>query len=111
MTPSVPGKAYFIAENQRHSAASSLPLNSYWRGPEALPISADLFRADLFRNASGKGTTFVLSNSSSTFPPLVEPARLREMAPTSRRRQTPRSVARRSRMLLEARIQSQSRLG
>src|SRR5947207_12236403 len=99
MTPSVPGKAYFIAENQRHSAASSLSLNSYWPGPEALPISTDLFRADLFRNVSGKGTTFVLSNSSSTFPPLVEPARLREMAPIlspsadAKKRRTPQSDA------------------
>src|SRR5438105_2687570 len=91
MTPSVPGKAYFIAENQRHSAASSLSVNSYWLGPEPPPISADLFRADLLRNVSGKGTTFVLSDSSSTFPPLVEPAMLREMPPSSRRRQTQRA--------------------
>src|SRR5712671_5104138 len=78
MTPSVPGKAYFIAENQRHSAASSASVNSYLPGPEALPISADLLR-----NISGKGTTFVLSDSSSTAPPLVEPAKPREMPPSS----------------------------
>src|SRR3984893_5360008 len=77
MTPSVPGKAYFIAENQRHNAASSPSVNSYRPGPEARPISVDL----PLRNVSGKGTTFVLSDSSSTSPPLVEPARLREMAP------------------------------
>jgi hypothetical protein len=107
MTPSVPGKAYFIAENQRHNAASSASVNSYLPGPEALPISADL----LLRNISGKGMTFVLSDSSSTAPPLVEPATPREMAPNLSPSADAKSVARRQSMLLEARIRSQSRLG
>src|SRR3977135_4373470 len=108
MTPTVRETAYFSAENQRHKVASSPSENPYLPGPEARPISADL----LLRNVSGKGTTFVLSNSSSTSPPLVAPARLREMPPeSSRRRQTPKGVARRRSMLLEGPIRSQSRLG
>src|SRR2546421_5996652 len=97
MTPSVPGKAYFIAENQRHNAASSASVNSYLPGPEALPISADL----LLRNISGKGMTFVLSDSSSTAPPLVEPANAAGWPPSSRRRQTPKASHAASRCCLK----------
>src|SRR5207244_10712742 len=92
MTPSVPGKAYFIAENQRHNAASSASVNSYLPGPEALPISADL----LLRNISGKGTTFVLSDSSSTAPPIVEPATPREcpiLSPSAGAKKAPHAAS------------------
>jgi hypothetical protein len=62
MTPSVPGKAYFIAENQRHRAASSASVNSYSpRGKRGFASAARRARAD-----SGKAITFV---ASDTVPP------------------------------------------
>src|SRR5260221_13654373 len=64
MTASVPGKAYFIAENQRHRAASSFSVNSYSPGPGRNPPSAAALRA---RAVSGKGMTFVASDTS---PPI-----------------------------------------
>src|ERR1043165_3147909 len=88
MTPSVPGKAYFIAENHRHSASSSRSVNSYRAGPETLPASA----AGLLRTLSGKATTFVLSNNSSTAPPLVAPAILRKRPPIPSARHPPQPL-------------------
>src|SRR5437016_12515580 len=68
MTPSVPGKAYFIAENQRHRAASSFSVNSYTPGPERIPPSAAALRV---RTISGKGMILVASDTS----PPIEPVR------------------------------------
>src|SRR4051794_9299138 len=67
MTPSVPGKAYLIAENHRHRAASSSSVNSYLAGCPPTPCTA--FRAA--RRGSGKGTTFVFPGRLSTWPPLA----------------------------------------
>ena len=69
MTPSVPGKAYFIAENQRHKAASSPSVNSY--PPESRDEATVFGGADAL--LSGKRTTFVIiSDTSSTSPPMIE---------------------------------------
>jgi hypothetical protein len=71
MTPAVPGKAYFIAENQRHNALSSFSVNSYPPGFG----DRDALTGNAFdRTLSGNGTTFVVSHSSPTVPPLVDPA-------------------------------------
>src|SRR5712692_7292121 len=63
MTPSVPGKAYFIAENQRQSAASSSSVNSYPVGEHAASVADRMPRT-----VSGKGTTFVCSDTLSPRP-------------------------------------------
>src|SRR5579875_299824 len=62
MTPSVPGKAYFIAENHRHSTAPSGTLRC----------------AD-----GGNGTTFGCSDVRSTLPPFLRP-RLPRPCPPAR---------------------------
>src|SRR3954468_5755716 len=59
-----------MAENQRHSAASSSSLNSYCRRGVQDPVSAADF---IVRIISGKGITFAVSNTSSTLPPIVQP--------------------------------------
>src|SRR6202521_4542489 len=81
MTPSVPGKAYFIAENQRHRAASSFSENSYSPGPERDPPSTAALRV---RTISGNGMTFVVSDTS----PPIKP-RARRGSHFAHSRQTP----------------------
>src|SRR5215472_4998631 len=78
MTPSVPGKAYFIAENHRHSAANSLSVNSYLVGARSAAGSGNggpprTASGGTPRTASGKGTILVCSDTSSRSPPIIVP--------------------------------------
>src|ERR1700730_12926950 len=76
-----------MAENQRHRAASSRSVNSYWPGPERHPDSA----ADLRRRIiSGKGMTLACSKHSFNVAPTHRAPRYRGGDPhSSRRRQSP----------------------
>src|SRR5579863_1223139 len=62
-----------MAENHRHRDFSSASVNSYLHGPEDRVPGCDEFA----RAVSGKGTTFILSD---TLPPILQPRSLRHFA-------------------------------